>query len=93
MNEEDEIIWAVRISLTCAPTNVNCTEQYLYGDGRSMSEDGGTFGLRLVGEPSETTCSHRPRKRIRPGIVWQAAYGVHSEQVIGSSFPKTPYTH
>ena len=111
MNEEDEIIWAdssSHVALTCAPINVNCTEQYVYGDGRSMSDDA-SLGLRLVGEITETTCSHRPRKRIRRGIVWQVAYGVplthpeglaaspqssnHSEHVIVSSFPMTPYTH
>ena len=75
----------------------------------SMSDDASRLGLRLVGELSETTCSHRIRKRIRRGIVWQAAYGVRlthleglaaspqssnqSEHVIVSSFPMTPYTH
>ena len=37
--------------------------------------DEASLGLRLVGELSETTCSHRTRKRIRRGIVWQVAYG------------------
>ena len=110
MNEEHEIIWAdssSHVALTCAPININCTEQYSYGDERSMSDDA-SLGLRLVGEPSETTCSHQPRKRIKQGIVWQVAYGApltpeglavspqnsnHSEQVIVSSFPMTPYTH
>ena len=65
--------------------------------------DEASLGLRLVGEPSETTYSHRPRKRIRRGIVWQAAYGApltpdglavspqssnHSEQVIGQLIPE-----
>jgi len=111
MNEEDEIIWAdssSHVALTCAPINVNCTAQYVFGDGRSMSDDASRVGLRLVGEITETTCSHQPRKRIRRGIVWQVAYGApltpeglavspqssnHSEQVMVNSSPMKPYTH
>ena len=47
----------------------------------SMSDDASRFGLRLVGELSET-CSHRTQKRIGRGIVWQVPYRVpltHSE--------------
>ena len=73
-----------------------------------MSDEASRCGLRLA-ELSETTCSHRIRKRIRRGIVWQVAYGVrlthpeglaafaqssnHSEHMVVGSSPMTPYTH
>ncbi len=104
MNEDDEIISAEsssRISLTSAKTHVNCTEPYGFINERPMNNEASRLGLILVGELSETTCSHRVRKRIRRGIVWQAAYGpwlTHSESVARSplssnSFPIKPYTH
>ncbi len=92
MNEEDEFFSVRRLRSTRTS---------------SMSDEA-SLGLRLVGEITETTCSHRPRKRIRPGIVWQAAYGApltpeglaappqssnDSEDVILSSSPMTPYAH
>lgn len=115
MNEEDEII-SVRRSRS---TRTSLATWDLPGDcerlaakarpvKHSMSDEA-SLGLRLVGEPSETTCAHRPRKRIRRGIVWQAAYGAqlthpeglaaspqnsnHSEHMVVSSFPMTPYAH
>ncbi len=93
MNDEDEFISVRRLHSTRT--------------SHSMSDEA-SLGLRLVGEPSETTCSHQPRKRIKQGIVWQVAYGApltpkgsavspqssnHSEHLIGSSFPMTRYTH
>jgi len=93
MNEEDKYISVRRLHSTRT--------------SHPMSDEA-SLGLRLVGEPSETTCSHQPRKRIRPGIVWQVAYGApltpealavspqnsnHAEHLMVSSFPKTPYTH
>ncbi len=110
MKESDEILRAdssSRLTLTCAPVHVNCTEPYGTGE-RSMNSESSRLGLILVGEPSETTCSHRTQNRIRRGIVWQAAYGAwrthpesvtaspqrsnHSEHVILSSSPMTPHT-
>lgn len=44
--------------------------------GQSMGDDASRFGLRRVGELSETTRLHRIRERIGRGIVWQAAYRV-----------------
>ncbi len=93
MNDEDEFISVRRLHSTRT--------------SHSMSDEA-SLGLRLVGEPSETTGSHRPRKRIRPGIVWQVAYSApltpeglavspqssnHSEQVMVNSSPMKPYTH
>ena len=71
MNEEDEFVSVRRLRATRTS---------------SMSDEA-SLGLRPVGEPSETTCSHRPRKKIRRGIVWQA-----NSPIRGSS-PITPYTH
>ena len=67
MNEEDEIISVQRSrsTRTSLETSVN-----------ALMSDEASLGLRLVGEITEPTCSHRPRKRIRRGIVWQVAYGV-----------------
>ncbi len=99
MNEEDEFISVQRSRST--RTSLETSVKH------SMSDEA-SLGLRLVGEPSETTGSHQPRKRIRRGIVWQVAYGApltpealavspqnsnHSEQVIANSFPIKPYTH
>jgi len=93
MNDEDEFISVKRSRSTRT--------------SHSRSDEA-SLGLRLVGEITETSCSHQPRKRIRPGIVWQVAYGApltpeglavspqssnDSEDVILSSFPMTPYTH
>ncbi len=93
MNEEDEFISVRRL---------HCTRT-----SHSRSDEA-SLGLRLVGEITEPTGSHPPRKRIRQGIVWQVAYGApltpeglavspqssnDSEDVILSSFPMTPYTH
>jgi hypothetical protein len=112
MNEDDEIMWAdssSRVPLTCASTHVNCTEPYSLAKEYAMNYDASRLGLRPVGEICETTCSHRTRKRIKRGIVWQVAYGIrvmhpeglaaslqssnHSEHLVVSSFPMTPYTH
>lgn len=112
MNEEDDTIWAdgsSRKLLTRAQVHIYCTVQYVYRNGQSMSDNENRFGLRLAGEPSETSCSLRTRNRIRQGIVWQAAYGVWhthldklapspqssnpSEHTIVSSSPMTPCTH
>ena len=112
MNEQDESIWAdgsSRKLLICTQTHVDCTVQYVYGDGYSMSDDANRLGLRLAEEPWETSCSQRTRNRIRRSIVWQAAYGPwhthldrlvpspqsskHSGHLIVSSSPMTPYTH
>ena len=73
-----------------------------------MSDDANRCGLRLA-ELFETTYSHTIRKRIRHGIVWQVVYSVrlthpeglaafapssnHSEHIVVSSSPMTPYTH
>ena len=84
MNEEDEFISVQRSRST--RTSLETSVKH------SMSDEA-SLGLRLVGEITEPTGSHPPRKRIRRGIVWQAAYSVHSEHVIVSSFPMTPYTH
>ena len=116
LNEEDDI-FSVRRSRS---THTSLESSDLAGDcerlpqnsrrlKHSMSDEAGRLGLRLVEELSETTCSHRTRKRIRRGIVWQAAYSVllthpeglaaspqssnHSEDLILSSSPMTPYTH
>ena len=111
MNEEDEFISVRRLRSTHTSLE-SWDRERLPPKGRpvkhSMSDEAG-LGLRLVGEPCETTCSHRPRKRIRRGIVWQAAYSAQlthpeglaappqssndSEDVILSSSPKTPYAH
>ncbi len=99
MNEEDEFILVQRSRST--RTSLETSVKH------SMSDEA-SLGLRLVGEPSETTCSHQPRKRVRRGIVWQVAFGApltpealavspqtsnHSEHLMVSSLPKTPYTH
>ncbi len=93
MNDEDEFISVRRLHST-RPSH-------------PMSDEA-SLGLRLVGEITEPTGSHPPRKRIRRGIVWQVAYGApltpealavspqnsnHSEQVSANSFPIKPYTH
>jgi hypothetical protein len=108
MDEEDEIISVRRLRSTHTSL-----ESWELSNARPlnhpMSDDARRFGLRLVGEISETTCSPRARKRIWRGIVWQAAYGAplthperaaaspqssnHSEHVVVSSSPMTPYTH
>ncbi len=104
MNEEDEFISVRRLRSTRTSLETPKARPV----NHSMSDDA-SLGLRLVEEISETTCSHRARKRIRRGIVWQAAYDVrlihpeglavspqssnHSEDVIPSSSPMTPYTH
>ena len=114
MNEEDEFISVRR--LRCTRTSLETWDLAADRDRlaakarpvkHSMSDEA-SLGLRPVGEPSETTCSHRPRKRIRRGIVWQVAYSARltpeglaaspqssndSEDVIVSSSPMTPYTH
>jgi hypothetical protein len=115
MNEEDEFISvrrlrSTRTSLESWDLSNDC--ERLAAKARpvkhSMSDDA-SLGLRLVGDLSETTCSHRIRKRIRRGIVWQVANGVplthpeglaaspqssnDSEHVVVSSFPMTPYAH
>jgi hypothetical protein len=98
MNEDDEI-YSVRRLRTPKVQPAK----------HSMSDDASRLGLRLVEELSETTCPHPAGKRIRRGIVWQAAYSVlrthpeglaaspqssnHSEHTIVSSSPMTPYTH
>ncbi len=122
MNEEDEFISVRRLRSTQTSLE-SWDRERLPPKGRpvkrSMSDET-SLGLRLVGELSETTCSQRIRKKIRRGIVWQAAYSAqlthpeglalrgdppwalpqvspqssnHSEHVIVSSFPMTPYTH
>ena len=103
MNEEDEFISVRRLRSTRTSLETPKARPV----NHSMSDDA-RLGLRLVGELSETTCLHRPRKGIRRGIVWQVAYGAqltpeglavspqssnHSEDVILSSSPMTPYTH
>ncbi len=104
MNEEDEFISVRRLHSTRTSLETPKARPVKH----SMSDEA-SLGLRLVGEPCETTCSHRPRKRIRRGIVWQAAYGApltrpeglaappqssnDSEDVILSSSPMTPYAH
>jgi len=70
MNEDDEIFSVRRLRSTHTSPE----------SGDSMSDDASRLGLRLVGELSETT-SHRTRKKIGRGIVWQAAT------------PMTPYIH
>jgi len=115
MNEEDEVVSVRRLR-----SNHTSLESWDLSNGcerlppkarllkHLMSDDAARLELRLVGEFSETTCSHRIRKRIRQGIVWQAADGApltqpeslpaspqssnHSEHVVFSSSPMTPYT-
>ena len=99
MNEEDEFISVRRLRST--RTSLETSVKHSMNDEASL-------GLRPVGEPSETTPSHRPRKKLRRGIVWQVACSApptpeglaacppssnESEQVIDSSFSTTPYTH
>jgi hypothetical protein len=99
MNEEDEFISVRRL---------RSTRKSLETSVKHSMNDEASLGLRPVGELSETTPSHRPRKKIRRGIVWQVAYGApstpqglaarpqssnESEQVIDSSFSIPPYTH
>lgn len=116
MNEDDEIICVRRLRSTHTSLESwdlgNDCERLLPNVRllkHSMSDDAGRFGLRLVEELSETTCSQRARKRISRGIVWHAAYSSqlthpeslaaspqssnHSEHVIGSSSPMAPYAH
>ena len=103
MNEEDEFISVRRLRSTRTSLKTPKARPVEHA-----MNDEASLGLRPVGEPSETTCSHRIRKRIRRGIVWQVAYGApltpeglaaspqssnDSEHLIGSSFPMTPYTH
>ena len=95
MNDADEIISVRRLRST--RTSVESWDpERLAANARpvkhSMSDEA-SLGLRPVGEPSETTCSHRIRKRIRRDIVWQVAYGVPSEDLVAGSSPMTPYTH
>ncbi len=111
MNEDDKITWAdrsSRVPLTCASIHVNCTEQYMNGQELTMRDEVSRLGRCSVRELSEATCSHRPLKRIRRGIVWHVTYGVRlihpgglaaspsglksCEQAPVSSFPMTPYT-
>jgi hypothetical protein len=80
MNEEDEIIPVRRLRSTHPSPeawDLSNDSEWLPPKARppnhSMSDDASRFGLRLVAKLSETTCSHRTRKRIRRGIVWQAA--------------------
>ena len=88
MNETDKIHSAdgsSHVSLTCAPTHINCTGQYGSGDEHSVRDYANRFGVRLEVQPSETSYSHRIRDRIRRGIVWQAAYRVwltHPDSVV-----------
>ena len=99
MNEEDEFISVRRLRST--RTSLETSVKHSMNDEASL-------GLRPVGEPAEMPPPHRPRKKLRRGIVWQVAYGApptpeglaaspqsanESEQVIDSSFPMRPYTH
>jgi hypothetical protein len=84
MNEEDEFISVRRLRSTRT----------------SPMSDEASLGLRLVGEFSETICSQPAGKRIKRGIVWQAAYSVqltHPEELaVRGGAPSanfTPYTH
>ena len=99
MNDEDEFISVRRLRST--RTSLDTSVKHSMNDEASLE-------LRPVGEPFEMPSSHRPRKKIRRGIVWQAAYcapptpeglaaspqGAHeSEHLIDRSLPTTPYTH
>jgi len=99
MNDEDEFISVRRLRFT---------RTSLEGSVKHSMSDEASLGLRLVGEITEPTGSHQPRKRIRQGIVWQVAYGApltpeglavspqnsnHSEHVMVNSSPMKPYTH
>lgn len=88
MNEPDKIHRAdgsSHVSLTSAPTHINCTGQYGSGDEHSMRDYANRFGERLEAQPSKTSYPHRIRNRIRRGIVWRAGCGVwftHPDSVV-----------
>ncbi len=104
MNDEDEFISVRRLRSTRASLETPQAQPVEH----SMHDEA-SLGLRLVEEPSEMPSSHRARKKIRRGIVWQTAYGVllthpegsaasaqssnDSEHLMVSSYPMKPSTH
>jgi hypothetical protein len=104
MNEDDEFISVRRLRTTRTSLETSKAQPVEH----SMRDEA-SLGLRLVEELSEKTPSHRARKKIRRGIVWQTAYSVllthpeglaasaqssnDSEHLMVSSYPMKPSTH